>query len=146
MHFSDTWFGHEIHLKINYDNNNVYYNSISSYLYSVSGSSDSLKSLDSKRFSILAQNTLQIIVLCVDSLVNIVGGVKSLVSESCNVGEGKNSKKLKSVRREVSYIYKKLIIQLPNQEKKDKIDKKRQKLIKKSTDIMTRVINVLILN
>ncbi len=42
-------------------------------------------------------NTLQIIVLSVDSLINLVGGVKSLVSESCNVG---GVKKGRTVRKE----------------------------------------------
>ena len=42
-------------------------------------------------------NTLQIIVLSVDSLINMVGGVKSLVSQSCNVG---GVKKGKTARKE----------------------------------------------
>ena len=61
--------------------------------YSVAGSSNSLKVSDPKQHLTLALNTIQIIVLSIDSLVNLVGGVKGLISESCNIRSGKNNRR-----------------------------------------------------
>lgn len=58
---------------------------------SASGSNDSLKSLDPKQRQNLSLNTMQIVSLSIDSLINMVGGIKSLVSESCAID--KSSKK-----------------------------------------------------
>lgn len=56
-------------------------------LSTYSASDPNLKPLDPKQRQTLSLNTVQIITLSIDSLINMVGGIKGLVSESCAIGK-----------------------------------------------------------
>ncbi len=77
-----------------------YYSNVFLWFYYRTLGSSLLRSTDSKQQLTLAYNTVQIIVLSVDSLINMVGGIKGLISESCNIGGGREKKKTKSIDQE----------------------------------------------
>ena len=63
----------------------------------LSSDTDTVDNLTHKHNAHLVLNTVQIIVLVVDSLLSLVGGIKSLVTECCQI----SMKRKKSSKREV---------------------------------------------